>query len=299
MIIVFGSLNVDFVTSTNTLPRPGETVIGGTHFTAAGGKGANQACASALAGAQVAMVGTVGSDQWAEIVLQPLRDAGVDISNVQISAEATTGCALIMVDKAGENAIAVASGANTLTVADQVDSTLLGPETLVVAQMETPAVETWRLFKRAKLSGARTLLNIAPVLPDVDLQLDLVDYLVANEIEIQALADTQVNAGIEETALAINRKYKLACIVTLGGEGALCVDSGHVFRVPAMPTQVVDTTGAGDAFVGAMAEALDRGADLEAAVTWACAVAAIACSRMGAMSSYPKRAEITHFMKPD
>jgi len=299
MIIVFGSLNVDFVTCTDTLPRPGETVIGGTHFTAAGGKGANQACASVLAGAQVAMVGTVGTDQWAEIVLQPLREAGVDISGVRISAKATTGCASIMVDKAGENAIAVASGANTLTVADQVDSALLGSETLLVAQMETPAAETWRVFKRAKQAGAHTLLNVAPVLPDVDLRLDLVDYLVVNEIELQALAGTQVIAGIEETAQTLSRTHKLACIVTLGSEGALCVDSGHVFRVPAMPTKVVDTTGAGDAFIGAMAEALDRGANLEAAVTRACAAAAIACSGMGAMPSYPNRAEITHFMKSE
>jgi ribokinase len=272
-------------------------VIGGTHFTAAGGKGANQACASALAGARVAMVGTVGTDQWAEIVLQPLREAGVDISGVSISAKATTGCALIMVDKTGENAISVASGANALTVADQVDGALLTPETLLVAQMETPAEETWRVFRRAKQAGAHTLLNVAPVLQDTDLQLDLVDYLVVNEIEIQALADTQDIADIEETARTLSRRHKLTCIVTLGSEGALCVDSDYVFRVPAMPTQVVDTTGAGDAFIGAIAEALDRGANLKDAVTWACATAAIVCSRMGAMPSYPNRAEVMHFLK--
>lgn len=299
MIIVFGSLNVDFVTCTDSLPRPGETVIGGSHFTAAGGKGANQACAAALLGGRVAMVGTVGADPGAEIVLHPLREAGVDISGVKSSAEATTGCALIMVDKDGENAISVASGANVLTVADQVDDALLGPETLVVAQMETPAVETWRLFERARQAGARTLLNVAPVLPDTDLQLDLVDYLIVNEIEIQALTDTQVTAGIEETAQLLSKRHSLACIVTLGSEGAFCVDSDHVFRVPAQKTQVVDTTGAGDAFIGALAEGLDRGANLEAAVTWGCGAAAIACSRMGAIPSYAKRAEAQHFLKSE
>lgn len=297
MIIVFGSLNVDFVTCTDSLPRPGETVVGGTHFTAAGGKGANQACASALAGAQVIMVGTVGNDQGAEIVLQPLREAGVDTSAVHSSDKAATGCALIMVDKAGENAIAVASGANTLTLADQVDNALLDSETLLVAQMETPVEETWRLFKQARQAGARTLLNVAPVLPDAKLQLDLVDYLVVNEIEIQALASSQTNTDIEETAQTLSRTHKLTCIVTLGGDGVLCVDSENIFRVPAIPIQVIDTTGAGDAFVGAMAEALDRGADLKTAVTWASAAAAITCSRRGAMPSYPNRAEITELLQ--
>ncbi len=296
MIIVFGSLNVDFAICTENLPRPGETVIGGTHFIAAGGKGANQACASALAGAQVALFGTVGDDQWAEIVLTPLREAGVDTSGVSSNTEAKTGCALIMIDKKGENAIAVASGANSLTVADQVDSASLNSKTLVVAQMEIPAVETWHLFRRAKQAGARTLLNIAPVLPDTDLQLDLVDYLVVNEIELHALTQTKT-ASIEEAAQTLSRTYNLACTVTLGGEGALCVDSERIFRVPAMPTQVIDTTGAGDAFIGGMAEALNRGASLKTAVTSAVAVAAIACSRMGAMRSYPNREEITYFMK--
>jgi ribokinase len=299
MIIVFGSLNVDFVICTDTLPRPGETVTGGTYFTAAGGKGGNQACASALLGGQVAMVGTVGTDQWAEIVLEPLREAGVDISRVSISNKATTGCALIMVDKAGENAISVASGANSLTVAEQVAGDLLGSNTLLVAQMETPPEETWRVFRRARQAGARTLLNVAPVLPDGVLQLDLVDYLVVNEIELQALAEPHPSANIEETAQALSRKHKLACIVTLGGEGVLCVDTNHVFRVPAKPIEVIDTTGAGDMFIGAMAEALDRGTDLEAAVTWACAAAALACTRMGATPSYPDRAEVLYFLKSD
>jgi len=122
------------------------------------------------------------------------------------------------------------------------------------------------------------------------LRLDTGDYLVVNEIELQTLAGTQIIAGIEETAQTLSRTHKLACIVTLDSEGALCVDSAHVFRVPAMPIKVVDTTGAGDAFIGA---------NLEAAVTRACAAVAIVCFRMGAIPSYPNRAAITHFMKSE
>ena len=188
MVVVFGSINVDFVMRLERLPAPGETVLGGDYFLVQGGKGANQACAAALAGSgEVAMIGCTGRDDWAGFAVERLRDAGVDLSHVT-GVEEPTGCASICVDANGENAIAVASGANMALRADRIPESLLGSQTVLVLQMEVPPEENFEAARRAHAAGARVLLNVAPAAPVPGDVLDVVDYLVVNEIEANMVA---------------------------------------------------------------------------------------------------------------
>ncbi|HSY88864.1 MAG TPA: PfkB family carbohydrate kinase, partial [Verrucomicrobiae bacterium] len=179
MILVFGSLNVDLVVRVKSLPRPGETVLGPSYDVVAGGKGANQALAAARAGAKTAMVGAVGSDDFATTALAELSAAGVDLTGVARRGP-RTGAAFITVDRKGENEIVVASGANLKTRQSQVAEAALGSGTLVVLQMEVPPAQNWALARRATARGARVLLNVAPAQPLPAEALAAVDWLVAN-----------------------------------------------------------------------------------------------------------------------
>ena len=187
MILVFGSLNIDLVVRVKSLPAPGETVLGPSYDVVAGGKGANQALAAARAGAAVAMIGAVGKDAFGEIALAELGVAGVDLAGVARKGP-RTGAAFITVDRKGENEIVVASGANLKTRQSQVPDAALGTATLVVLQMEVPVRENWALARRARARGARVLLNAAPAQPLPAEALTSLDWLVANEIEIAAIA---------------------------------------------------------------------------------------------------------------
>ncbi|HEX5317639.1 MAG TPA: ribokinase [Stellaceae bacterium] len=269
MIVVFGSINVDVVVPVPGLPRPGETVLGGDYALLPGGKGANQALAARRAGAAVAMAGAVGEDGFAAVALDLLRRDGVDLALVR-TAERPTGCAAIMVGERGENLIAVASGANHAVTADQVPDSLLGPRTVLVCQMEVPVAETAALLRRARRLGARTVLNLAPALP---IALDDVDWVVANRDEAAGLGE---RAGL---------------IVTLGGDGAMAyLPGGGRIAVPALPIDPVDTTGAGDTFVGVLAAALDAGGDIDTAMRRASAAAGLSCLGRGAQPAMPDRA---------
>ena len=290
MIVVFGSLNVDLVMQVACLPRPGETVINGHYFLVPGGKGANQALAAARAAdgaVPVAMVGCVGPDDWGGLATGLLAEAGVDLSALRRGAQ-PTGCATICVDAAGENAIAVASGANMEATAAQVDDRWLGPETWLVLQMEVPTQENWRLIKRAKSRGARILLNLAPAAPAPPEILDALDVLVVNEIEARMLID----APPETAARNLARRHGLVCIATLGAAGALAVMPEGAWKVAALPADVVDTTGAGDAFVGALVAMLATGRPLPEALTWASVGAALSCTVAGTQSSFATAAAI-------
>src|SRR5271154_7595087 len=191
MIVVFGSINVDLMFPVPHLPRRGETVLGGDYTLLPGGKGANQALASRRAGAEVVLIGAVGTDSFAAPALDLLRRAGIDLRLVRTVAE-PTGCAAIMVSAAGENAIAVASGANASVRSAQVPDELLDPGTLLVVQMEVPLSETAAVIRRVRDRGGRSLLNFAPALP---ISLDLlheIDFVVANEGEAAALGPNPV-----------------------------------------------------------------------------------------------------------
>ena len=263
MILVFGSINADMVTRAARLPRPGETVAGESFAVHPGGKGANQALAAARAGARVTMFGCVGDDALAATALSQLGASGMDLTGIA-RIKGTTGCAAIQVDATGENSIIVVAGANAQARAASVPDALLGPETLVVMQLEVPLAEVAALAARAKGRGARVLLNPAPY---AEMDLAKVDYLVLNETEAAQLGDTRCAAQV---------------IVTAGARGAWTMDRGRRLHVPAPAVEVVDTTGAGDTFVGCFAARLDAGDQLEAAMRHAVAAASLACTRGGA-----------------
>lgn len=283
MILVFGSINIDLLVPVPALPRPGETVLGGDYSLLPGGKGANQALAARRAGAEVAMAGAVGNDAFADAALELLRRDGVDLAQVR-RVEQPTGCAAIMVGAAGENLIAVAPGANRDTKAAAVPETLLGPRTTMLCQNEVPMAESAALLRRARSRGARSVLNLAPAGPiEPGLLADL-DLLVANEGEAATF-------GTSMAALA--RELRQGLIVTRGRLGATAfLADGSRIEVPALAIEPVDTTGAGDTFVGVLAASLDQGLPLEAAMRRASAAAGLACLAHGAQTAMPDRAAI-------
>jgi ribokinase len=283
MILVFGSINVDLVVPVAALPQPGETVLGGDYALFAGGKGANQAMAACRAGAAVVLAGTVGADSFAALALDPLRAAGVDTRPVRV-ADRPTGCAAIMVAASGENLIAVASGANMRAHADAIPEILFGPATLFVGQMEVPPEETAIAIRRVRGCGGRAILNLAPALPLDPALLPQIDLLVANAGEA---------ASLEAEPDMVARKLGQGLVVTAGAAGAVAyLADGERIAVPPLPIEPVDTTGAGDTFVGVLAAALDHGMPLATALRRAGAAAALACLAVGAQSAMPDRAAI-------
>ncbi len=298
MILVFGSLNVDLVVRVKSLPRPGETVLGPSYDVVAGGKGANQALAAARAGAKTAMVGAVGSDDFATTALAELSAAGVDLTGVARRGP-RTGAAFITVDRQGENEIVVASGANLKTRQTQVAEAALGPGTLVVLQMEVPPAENWALARRARARGARVMLNVAPARPLPAEALAALDWLVANEIEIGTIAAAAGHGREDPRAAgaALAAATGIAVVVTLGAEGAVAFAGGEGWTIGTLPITPVDSTGAGDAFVGVLAAALDAGADLPAALRRASVAGALTCLVAGAQPSLPLRAAIDKRVK--
>lgn len=294
MILVFGSLNADFFLSVRTFPAPGETVLTPGALVKAGGKGANQAAAAAKAGGLVKMVGAVGTDEVAKVPVTALRALGVDCSGMQVS-ELATGMAMIMVDERGENSIVVASGANTAVSAQAVAQTALNEDTILVMQMEVPPAENFKLLRRAKAAGVRTVLNVAPARPIPEADLKLADYLILNEIEADAVYNSlfeKTFLGVEEKAAAIAEKTGGVCLITLGADGVVGAEQGKMFKVSALPVKPVDTTGAGDAFVGIFAAMLDNGLDTRQAARYAAAGAGLACLKIGAQEALPTLKEI-------
>jgi ribokinase len=283
VILVFGSINIDVLVPVPLLPGPGETVLGGDYALLPGGKGANQALAARRAGAVVTMAGAVGNDSFAGLALQALRRDGIDLALVR-RVDRPTGCATIMVGAGGENLIAVASGANRAVAAADVPDSVLGRHTTVVCQMEVPAAENWVLIERANELGIRTVLNLAPAAPIDRVLLGEIDILVANEGEAAALgADPAEVAG----------RLREALVVTRGGAGstAYLADGGRV-DIPALAIAPIDTTGAGDTFVGVLAAGSDRRLSLTEALRQASAAAGLACLAHGAQSAMPERAAI-------
>lgn len=299
MIVVFGSLNADLMLVTDEHPRAGETVLCASSALSPGGKGNNQAVAARRAGAEVAMVGCVGADALGAFLLDRLVAEGLDPWIRRVS-DVTTGCASVAVDRHGENIIYVASGANALASADDVTDPLLAQAGTVVCQMEVPPAENWRLLARAKRSGARTILNLAPA-RDIDQDAlgaieQLVDVLLVNRQEAAQLA---AHCGLDlapaapaEVARRLAQRLGIVCLLTLGADGACAADRNSVWSVPALPVTVADTTGAGDTFTGVLAAMLDEGREIPDAMRFASVAAALACRGIGAQESMPQRREI-------
>jgi ribokinase len=278
MILVFGSINADLIVPVLRLPRPGETVLGDDYAMLPGGKGANQALAASRAGAAVVLAGAVGADTFADIALDLVRREGVDTRLVRV-VEQPTGCAAIMVSKDGENLIAVAPGANTSVRSDQVADELLGPDVTLVAQMEVPSGETEALIRRLRTHHGRVLLNLAPAVPIEPALLGEIDLVIANESEATTL-------GSDPARLAM--QLRQGFVITRGAQGSVAfLRDGMRLEVPALPIEPLDTTGAGDTFVGALAAALDLGSTLELALRRASAAAGLACLARGAQTAMP------------
>ncbi|HVT54260.1 MAG TPA: ribokinase [Dongiaceae bacterium] len=293
MIVIFGSLNVDLLIPVDRLPHPGETVMGPSYSFAAGGKGANQALAAARAGANVRMAGRVGTDDLSVIALNDLQLGGVDLS-LTVKDEKPTGLAAICIDRKGENLIVVASGANLDARADQVPDSVLTKDTMICLSMETPLAENWALIRRAKARGARVLLNVAPAGPVPTDIVRIVDWLVANETEAMIVAESlgRHRDNPRDAGAAVAEAAQTTVIVTLGGEGACAFSAGKIYDVTAMLITPVDTVGAGDAFVGAFAAAIDSGGDLSRGLAYGSVAGALACLTPGAQPSLPTKAAI-------
>ena len=295
-VVVIGSVNMDLVVGCAHLPRPGETVIGRDFRTVPGGKGANQAVAAARLGAKVEFVGRVGLDAFGDQSAAALRREGIGISNLGRVEGAATGVALILVSDAGENSIAVAPGANDLLSPRDIQALAgqIANAAIVVCQLETPLPTVQRAIEIAAAANVPVLLNPAPAQPLADALLRQVSLLVPNEGEAAALAHTAPGGAPAALAAAsdLRRRGAPTVLVTLGAEGVLRMDSSGHAHYPAYPARAVDTTGAGDAFVGALAAACAAGEDLHDAIDFAQRAASVSVERYGAQAAMPRRNEL-------
>jgi ribokinase len=233
------------------------------------------------------MAGAVGSDAMAEVAVAGLREAGVALDRVR-TVPTATGCAAIWIDAKGGNRIAVALGANAEARADQIEDAVLTRATSLLLQMEVDAAETAVLLRRARASGVRTILNLAPALPLAPDLLRLAGLLVVNEDEAEA---TAAGLGCAAEAASLHASLGIDVVRTLGGAGSEAATASGAWHVPARRIDPVDTTAAGDCFVGVLAASLDRGAPLRATMERASIAAALACGRRGSQTSVPRRAE--------
>jgi ribokinase len=276
-VVVVGSANLDLVATTERLPGPGETVLGSAYAEHPGGKGLNQAVAAARGGVRVAMVGAVGDDDAGARLRAVATDEGIDTTGLAVVVGLPTGRALITVDSAAENSIVVIPGANAAVRVDR-----LPDATVVIAQLEVPVDQVLTAFRRARERGARTMLNPAPAQELPDEVLALCDVVVPNEHELARIggAARLLAAGVGSV------------VTTLGAAGVAITGQDGERVQPAFRVDPVDTTGAGDAFCGALAARLAEGAPLAEAVTFAAAAGALATTVAGAVPSLPRRAAV-------
>ena len=290
-VFVVGSINQDFVLSVERRPEPGETVTEAQLSKGNGGKGANQAAAAALLGASVKFLGRVGDDGFGEPLVEALADKGVDTSLIEASPDSSTGTAFITVTPDGENAITVAPGANRSLSAEDVDdaSDAIGDARVLVAQMEVPPEVVLRAVEVAARQGTRVLVNLAPTTEVPRKLLEKLDPLVVNEHEAAFLLHERVE-GVEGALSAAPELLELgpsSAVITLGREGAVFSDGESTNHLPAPKVDAVDTTGAGDAFVGALAAKLAQELPLNDAVAYAVRAGAAAVTKKGAQGALP------------
>jgi len=297
LITVLGSTNLDLIGTVSRIPKPGETVPGDQFSMAAGGKGANQALAARRAGAEVRMFAAAGTDSFADEALKLLRADGVDLSHVRI-VEGATGIAMIFVDEAGENVIAILPGANGTMGPADADAALegLGIGSVLMLQQEIPQAATERALELAKAQGVVSILNTAPFLKTTKAVAEQASIVIANETEFELLT----GAGVDRLDAAMTdwaRSQNQTVIVTLGPDGARAATPTGSFAVPAMKVDPVDTVGAGDTFCGYLAAGLDGGLDLEAAMRRAAVAASLAVLKPGAQPSVPYLRDVEAALK--
>lgn len=285
-VLVFGSAIADFVFRMPHLPRAGETVLGDAGPALPGGKGLNQAIAAARDGGQVRFVGCIGRDPNGALLRATAEAAGVDASGLREVADAT-GLACVCVDAEGRNQIAVSIGANRQASAAQVEA--IAPGTTLLMQMEVPSTENAALVARGRAAGARILLNLAPAAALAPEALRALDFLILNESEAAWLG---ARLGQPGDAASLHGALGVGVAVTQGERGVTAATSEGELHLPAHRVEVIDTVGAGDAWCGVLAAALDRGMPLEAAIRRAGAAGALACTKHGAGPAMPLASEI-------
>jgi ribokinase len=288
-VIVVGSINMDVVARTARQPQPGETVLGTGLQLVPGGKGANQAVAASRMGVATELVGRVGRDVFSDLLVAFLTGENVGLSGLRREPEIPSGTALIVVDDAGENTIVVVPGANHAVTTADVEALRMAAGDIVVLQFEVPLDVVDAALAKAQQEGARSVLNPAPAQMAPPELLARADFVVVNESELAFFAQTEdLMAGLE----TLRQRPDQVVIATLGAEGATALIGSEVLRVAGRPVAVVDTTGAGDCFVGALAAALCSWADVEDAIHFANLAASVAVQRFGAGSAMPALADV-------
>jgi ribokinase len=294
-IAVVGSANVDLVTFNDTFPRPGETIFGKKFDMGFGGKGANQAVAAGRCGASVGMVAKVGSDLLGPATIKNFESQGIDARYVGIAEGISTGVAPIFVDPSGQNSIVVITGANDTLSPEDVDAAapLLSQADTILLQFEIPMATVYHTIQFAKSKGIRCILNPAPFRPSDFQEVAPVDYFVPNESEAEAITGFPVHT-IEDAGKCA--EYLLArglshVVITLGERGSLLATGKGLESIPAFKVDPIDTTGAGDAFIGSFAVFLGEGLTDQEALTRASLYAALSTTRVGTQKSFPSREE--------
>lgn len=283
---------MDLVTSTTRIPKVGETVLGNSFHSIPGGKGANQAVAAARLGADVTMIAAVGNDSFGKTLVEHLTNEGINTENIIKVKDTSTGIASIIVSEA-DNSIIVVPGANnhvTPEVIEKHENKIINSD-IILLQLEIPVESVIKAVELAKKHGVRTILNPAPIQKLPKELLEMVDYLTPNEHE-QALLFDSIGGTEEELA-----KYKEKCIVTKGSKGVMIYKNGEKIEIPSFQVEVVDTTGAGDSFNGALAVALCDGLEIEEACRFANVVGAISVTKLGAQTGMPTKKEIEEFLQ--
>lgn len=294
-IAVVGSANTDLQFMSDVVPRGGETIFGTGFDMGFGGKGANQAVAAALCGARVDMVAAVGGDMFGTETIRNFNSKGVRTTAVRVIPDVPTGAALILVESGGENRIIVAKGANDRLTPADVDAAAsqLAAADMVLLQFEVPLETVYHTIRLTKAHNVRCIVNPAPALPADLAELALADYLVVNETEAEVLSGRKVQSegDLQACVDALLDRGMRRIILTLGARGALLASRSTRVHVPPFPVTAIDTTGAGDAFIGSLAVFLTEGMSEEEAISRANLYAAMSATRTGTQKSFAKRAE--------
>lgn len=293
MIVVVGSINLDLIATVGRLPRPGETVPGDGFSTAPGGKGANQALAARRAGAGVRMVGAVGGDDFAGQALALLRESGVDLAATR-TTDVATGIALILVERGGENVIAIIPGGNGTVSPDDVAQAALRAGDHLLLQLEIPLETVAAALAAARRAGAVSLLNTAPFRPEAAGLLADADVVVANETEFDLYAQALALAGDDRRSRMrdFTARTGRTVVVTLGADGVVAATPQGEFEAAGLAIEPVDTVGAGDTFCGYLGAGLDAGLALPDALRRAAVAGSLACLRAGAQPSIPLAGDV-------
>ncbi len=302
-IVVVGSTNMDMVVKTNHIPVPGETVLSGSFFMNPGGKGANQAVTVARLGGNISFISKVGNDIFGKQSAQLFDEEGINTSYLLSDEELPSGVALITVDQLGENSIVVASGANANLLPSDLKEALneIASADIVLMQLELPMETIQFVAKYAADRNVRVILDPAPASELSPELLKYIDIITPNQTEASMLSGIEVisTENAEKAAKAISGKGVKNVIVTMGTSGAIIYEGGKIHHILAPKVEALDTTAAGDVFNGALAIALSEDKTLVDAVKFACMVAAISVTKMGAQSSIPYRNEINHTYNVD